>query len=189
MNRHAWTPRLILASLSTVTLLAACRGTIPVVTAPLPPPALPTPSVRSQWLAAQTEVLERIAENKPAAAESTLLQFMRTYARTLEGDRARWWRTLMRVDARVTGGETAGAIAQIDSLLSDSIVTEVRVEAMLMRRTISSIDSLRRVEARRRTQATQLAGERLDEIKTARDSLARLQSEIVRLRRRLRAAP
>jgi len=189
MNRHVRTPPLSLASIATIALLAACRGTTPVVIAGLPPPTLPTPSVRSEWLMTQTVVLDLIADNKPAAAESALLQFTRNFARTPEGDRARWWRTLMRAEARVTSGEATVAIALLDSLLSDSIVTEVRAEAILMRRSISAIDSLRRVEVRRRTQATQLAGERLDEIKTTRDSLARSQTEIVRLRRRLRAAP
>ena len=189
MNRYAQTPRLIVTSLATLAVLAACRGTTPVVTAALPPPTLPTPSVRSEWLMAQSVVLDLIADNKPAAAESALLQFTRNFARTPEGDRARWWRTLIRAEVRATSGEATVALALLDSLLSDSIVTEVRAEAMLMRRSISAIDSLRRVEVRRRTQATQLAGERLDEIKTARDSLARLQTEIVRLRRRLRAVP
>jgi hypothetical protein len=189
MNRHAQAPRVLLAALATAATLAACRGTAPLTAAPLPPPPLPQPRVSSEWLVTQTVVLDFFAANKSAAAESTLLQFTRTFAQTPEGDRARWWHTLMRVDPRSTSGDAAAAMAQIDSLLADSISIDVRTEAILMRRTISAIDSLRRAEVRRRTQATQLAGERLDEMKTARDSMAKLQAEIVRLRRRLRAVP
>jgi len=189
MNRHVRTPRLLLAALATAAILAACRGTAPMMARPLPPPPLPQPRVSSEWLVTQSVVLDFFAANRPAAAESTLLQFSRTFTRTPEGDRARWWRTLMRADPRGTIGDGTVTLAQIDSLLSDSITTEVRTEAVLMRRTISTIDSLRRAEVRRRTQATQLAGERLDEVKATRDSMARLQAEIVRLRRRLRAVP
>lgn len=189
MTRHVRTPGPLLATFTAVALIAACRGTAPVMPAPLPPPTLPTPRVASEWRATQAVVLELFADNRAAAADSTLLHFARTFARTPEGDRARWWRTLMRADPRAASGDVAVAIAQIDSLLADLITTDVRTEAVLVRRTISSIDSLRRAEVRRRAQATQLAGERLDDVRSARDSMVRLQAEIVRLRRRLRAAP
>jgi hypothetical protein len=189
MTRPVTTPRLLLASLIAAMFIAACGRAAPVVTAPLPPPAPPTPSASSAWQATQAVVLELFGDNKPSAADSTLLHFARSFPRTPEGDRARWWRTLMRADPRAASGDVAVAIAQIDSLLTDSIATEVRAEAMLMRRTISSIDSLRRAEVRRRTQATQVAAERLDELRVARDSMTRLQAEIVRLRQRLKAQP
>ncbi len=179
-------PRLLVALCA---LLSACRGSAPIETATLPPPELPVPRVRSEWLATQAVVVALAAENKTAAADSTLSQFMRDFARTPEGDRAYWWRTLMRTDSRVGSGDAAVALAQVDSLLADSISSEVRAEALLMRRTIGAIDSLRRGEVRRRTQATQLAGERLDELKVARDSLTKLQAEIQRLRKRLRVSP
>ncbi|MES3034016.1 MAG: hypothetical protein V4813_08460 [Gemmatimonadota bacterium] len=170
-------------------LLSACRSTAPIPAATLPPPELPVPRVRSEWLATQAAVMALTNENKGAAADSSLTQFMRDFAHTLEGDRAYWWRTLMRADPRIGTGDAAVALAQVDSLLADSISTEVRAEALLMRRTIGAIDSLRRGEVRRRTQATQLAGERLDELKVARDSLTKLQAEIQRLRKRLRVSP
>jgi hypothetical protein len=93
----------------------------------------------------------------------------------------------MRTDPRVTSGDAALAIVQIDSLLADSIALEIRAEAVLLKRNIAAIDSVRRTEARRRAQATQLAADRLDELKTVRDSMSKLTSEIERLRRRLRA--
>ncbi len=169
-----------------VAALTSCRGSAPVIPAILPPPSLPAPSVSSQWIATQSTVLSLVAENRAAAAESSLLNFSRVNARTPEGDRARWWRTLMRADARSTTGDATVAIAQIDSLLSDSIAIEVRAEAVLMRRSINAIDSLRRAEVRRRVQAAQVATDRLDELKVVRDSLAKANTEIERLRRRLR---
>lgn len=93
----------------------------------------------------------------------------------------------MRVDARANTGDATIAIAQIDSLLADSLAIEVRAEAVLIRRNINAIDSLRRAEVRRRVQTTQLASDRLDELKVARDSLTRLNAEITRLKRRLKA--
>jgi hypothetical protein len=167
-------------------LLASCRTAAPIVPAVLPPPALPAPSVMSQWVATQSMVLALIAENRLTAADSSLLQFARANARTSEGDRARWWRTLMRVDARTINGDATVALAQIDSLLTDSLAIEVRAEAVLMRRSLNTVDSVRKAEVRRRTQATQLATDRLDELKIARDSMARLGAEIERLKRRLR---
>lgn len=186
MTSPVRTPPLLVAL---VALLSACRGSAPVPVATLPPPTLPIPRVSAEWLATQTAVLALAADNKAAAADSSLSQFMRDFARTPEADRARWWRVLMRADPRVGSGDVALAIAEIDSLLADPISAEVRAEATLMRRTITSIDSLRRAEVRRRTQATQLAGERLDEIKAARDSLTKLQAEVARLRKRLRVLP
>ncbi len=174
-------------AIAVIALLTSCRGSAPVVTAVLPPPPLPAPSVRSQWMATQTSVLAMIAENRTVSADSTLLQFARENTRTPEGDRAKWWRALMRADQRSAGGDPSLAIAQIDSLLADSVALEVRAEAVLMRRNINAVDSLRRAEVRRRVQATQLASDRLDELKLARDSVAKLSAEILRLRRRLSA--
>ena len=93
----------------------------------------------------------------------------------------------MRVDSRANSGDATVALAQIDSLLTDSVATEVRTEAVLTRRNIIAIDSLRRAEVRRRAQVTQLASDRLDELKVTRDSVAKLNAEIDRLKRRLRA--
>ena len=179
-------PRLLVALAA---LLSACRGSAPVPVATLPPPTLPVAPVGSEWLATQKAVLALAAENKSVAADSTLTQFMRDFARTPEADRARWWRVLLRADPRLNGGDAGLAIAELDSLLADSITTEVRAEAVMVRRTVGAIDSLRRAEFRRRAQATQLAGERLDELKAARDSMTRLQAEIMRLRKRLRVSP
>ena len=168
-------------------MLVACRGHTPVVPAVLPPPPLPVPSITSQWVATQSAVLQLVLENRPVQAESSLTVFSRDNPHTPEGDRARWWRTLMRVDSRANSGDATVALAQIDSLLTDSVATEVRAEAVLMRRNINAIDSLRRAEVRRRVQATQLATDRLDELKFARDSMSKLAAEIDRLKRRLRA--
>jgi hypothetical protein len=167
--------------------LTACRRATPVATLVLPPPPLPTPRVESQWIAAQTTALALIAENRQSAADSVLMRFSRDYARTPEGDRARWWRTLMRADARVGNGDVQAAVTQVDSLLSESVSLDVRTEAVLFRRSLVAVDSLRRLEIRRRTAATQSATDRLDEMKVARDSVTKLKTEIDRLRRRLRA--
>lgn len=184
MTMPARQVRLLLA---TAGLLASCRSAPPVVPDVLPPPPLPSPSVSARWSATQSAVLALISENRPSQAESSLTQFSRENPRTAEGDRARWWRTLMRVDARANTGDATIAIAQIDSLLADSLAIEVRAEAVLIRRNINAIDSLRRAEVRRRVQTTQLASDRLDELKVARDSLTRLNAEITRLKRRLKA--
>lgn len=179
--------RRTLATLVTLAIAAgACHRGTPIAPVIPPPPPLPAPSVSSQWLAQQTTTLAFVAENRPAAAESSLLSFARAFPRTPEGDRARWWRTLLRAEARTAGGDAAIAVAQIDSLLTDSIAIEVRTEAVLMRRSLNAIDSVRKAEIRRRTQSTQLATDRMDELKVARDSLAKLNAEIDRLRRRLK---
>jgi hypothetical protein len=179
--------RALVLACAALGLLAACRGSAPIVPAVLPPPPLPAPSLSSQWQATQAAVLNLVAENRSAAADSSLLQFARLNVHTPQGDRARWWRTLMRADARTVSGDATVAIAQIDSLLADSLATEVRAEAVLMRRSINAIDSLRKAEVRRRVTATQLATERQDELKSARDSMAKLTAEVERLRKRLRA--
>ncbi|MCC7053076.1 MAG: hypothetical protein IT355_07385 [Gemmatimonadaceae bacterium] len=166
--------------------LVSCRTAAPAAAPPVAPPPLPAPSVTSQWVAVQGAVLALVAENRTAAADSSLQQFAREFARTNEGDRARWWRALMRADQRAATGDPTLAIAQIDSLLADSLSQEIRAEATIIRRNFVAIDSVRRLEVRRRTQATQTATERLDELKTTRDSLGKLQAEIDRLRRRLR---
>jgi len=171
----------------TAALLTSCRRTSALPPVVLPPPPLPTPSVNSQWVGMQSIVLGFVAENRPAAADSSLLQFARTFARTPEGDRARWWRALMRVDARSASGDATLALAQLDSLLADSIAIEVRTEAVLVRRSLNAIDSVRKAEIRRRVQATQLATDRSDELKTTRDSITKLNVEILRLKRRLGA--
>ena len=178
--------RSVLLAVVATLAIAACRGTPPVVAPTLAPPPLPAPSVTSQWIAMQGAVLALVAENRAAAADSSLLQFSREFAHTPEGDRARWWRALMRADQRASTADPVITIAQIDSLLADSLTQDVRTEAALIRRSFVAIDSVRRLELRRRTQATQSATERLDELKTARDSLGKLQAEIDRLRRRLR---
>jgi hypothetical protein len=181
-SRHVLVVSLVLSA-----SLAACRMPAAAPAAvPLPPP-IPVPSLNSRWIATQSVVLQLVAENRAVAADSVLQQFARTYARSVEGDRARWWRTLMRTDARAATGDATLALVQIDSLLSDSVATEVRTEAVMIRRALSAVDSVRRLEIRRRTQATQAATERADDMRATRDSMARLTAEIDRLRKRLRA--
>jgi len=178
----------LILSLAAAAALASCRTIKRDATeAVLPPPPLPTPSVGSIWASTQTSVFTLLSDSRIPAADSSLLQFSIDYARTPEGDRARWWRTLLRVDARAAGADPSTSIMQIDTLLADSISTEIRTEALLVRRSISTIDSLRRLELRRRLQSTQLGTERLDELKVVRDSIAKLAAEIDRLRQRLRA--
>lgn len=179
--------RRAVAAIVAVSVLAACRPVATAAPVILPPPPLPVPSVASRWTATQAAVLQLVAENRTTAADSALLRFAREHPRTTEGDRARWWRTLMRADPRQTNSDPSNAIAQLDTLLSDSVAIEVRAEAVLMRRTVSALDSLRRLEVRRRVQATQVASDRMDELKVARDSMARLSAEIARLRKRLNA--
>jgi hypothetical protein len=175
-----------LLSLLTAFALVSCRRAAPVVAPVVAPPPLPAPSATSEWIALQGAVLALVAENRAAAADSSLQHFARMFAHTTEGDRARWWRALMRADQRAAAGDPALAIAQIDSLLADSLAQEVRAEAALVRRNVIAIDSVRRAEVRRRTQATQMATDRLEELRTTRDSLGKLQAEIDRLRRRLK---
>ncbi len=179
--------RLLLALVVSAALIVSCRRTPALPAVVPPPPPLPAPSVSAQWVGMQSIVLGFVTENRPAAADSSLLQFARTFARTPEGDRARWWRALMRVDARSASGDATLALALLDSLLADSIAIEVRTEAVLMRRSLNAIDSVRKAEVRRRVQATQLATDRGDELKTTRDSVTKLNLEIQRLKRRLGA--
>lgn len=180
--------RRLFLSLAVAAALASCRTTPHAATAAvLPPPPPPTPSVASLWGLTQASVYALLTGNRMVAADSSLLQFSRDYAHTPEGDRARWWRALLLVDARGTGGESSTTFVQIDSLLADSISTEIRAEALMTRRYISTADSLRRLELRRRLQVTQLATERQDELKSVRDSVAKLAAEVDRLRQRLRA--
>lgn len=178
----------VMLCLAAAVALSSCRTATLVVTEAVQPAAPPpAPAVESIWASTQTSVFALLADNRVPAADSSLLQFSRDHARTPEAARARWWRTLLRVDGRAAGAEPSMTIMQIDSLLADSISIDIRTEALMMRRSINTIDSLRRVELRRRLQATQLANERLDELKSARDSVTKLAAEINRLRRRLRA--
>lgn len=175
--------------LAAAVALSSCRTATLVVTEAVQPaaPPPPPPTVESIWTSTQTSVFALLIDNRVPAADSSLLQFSRDHARTPEAARARWWRTLLRVDARAAGAEPSMTIMQIDSLLADSISIDIRTEALMIRRNINTIDSLRRVELRRRVQAVQLANERLDELKSARDSVTKLAAEVDRLRRRLRA--
>ena len=178
----------VMLCLAAAVAFASCRTATRVVTEVVQPAAPPpAPTVESIWTSMQTSIFALLADNRVPAADSSLLQFSRDHARTPEAARARWWRTLLRVDTRAAGAEPSMAIMQIDSLLADSISIDIRTEALMMRRSINAIDSLRRVELRRRVQAMQLANERLDELKSARDSVTKLAAEVDRLRRRLRA--
>ena len=181
----------VLLSVAVAASLASCRTTQrPAIEAILTPPPVAAPSVGSHWASTQTSVLALLVDNRIPSADSSLLQFSRDYAGTPEGDRARWWRALLRVDARAAGAagaEPSTTIIEIDSLLADSISTDIRAEALWIRRSINALDSLRRLELRRRLQATQLATERLDELKSVRDSVSKLAAEIDRLKQRLRA--
>lgn len=173
----------LLARLSLV--LIGCRSAQPVLSPVQPPPPIPVASVTSRWLALQSTVNGWILESRMGAADSALLQFVRENPRTPEGDRARWWRALVRADGRT---EATASLAQIDSLLTNTAISlDVRTEVLMIRRILTVVDSERRGELRRRVQATQLAGDRLEELRITRDSVAKLNAEITRLRRRLSA--
>ena len=175
------------ALLTALLLVAACRphAPVPVVTAPKPEQPLSVPV--AQWSGVHPAVLALVEDNRYTAADALLLQFVRDSDQSVHADRARWWRALLRADQRAGSGDVSVAFAQMDSLLAAPVDPEVRGEVMLVRRSLGAIDSLRRAEVRRRTQATQLAADRSDDLKSARDSMARLSAEIERLRRRLSA--
>jgi hypothetical protein len=168
------------------TAVTACRTTKPVIPVDLPPPEPPKPTPAALWGAVQANALAALTEGKVAQADSTLLSFARAHAGTLEAGRALWWRVLMRTDPASGLAGVAQSLAQLDTLLADSLVPEVRSEALMLRRGVAQVDSARRAEVRKSRDATRAMADRQEEVRALRDSMARLTSEIERLRRRLR---
>jgi len=175
------------ALLTALVLLAACRQRAPVAVTTAPEPQKPVIVPVSRWSGVAPAVIKLVDEDRYTAADALLQQFVREHGPTAESDRARWWRAMIRADQRAAAGDLSIAFSLMDSLLGATIAPEVRGEVTLVRRSLAAVDSLRRAEIRRRTQATQTAATRDDELKTARDSIGKLATEIERLRRRLSA--
>jgi hypothetical protein len=167
--------------------VAACRPPAPVIPAVVAPPVAPAPSPAAIWGAVQANTLAALVEGKVTFADSMLLTFARTRPGTLEGARALWWRVLMRTDPTLGISGVPQALAQLDSLLADTLVNEVRSEGAMLRRGLVQVDSARRADIRRQRETARATAERQDELRAMRDSMAKLVTEVERLRRRLRA--
>ncbi|MCU0626061.1 MAG: hypothetical protein MUF21_06180 [Gemmatimonadaceae bacterium] len=167
--------------------LAACRRQAPSPTVTVPNPVVaPPPTAAQRWAATWAQVESLVSEGRYGGADSVLVAYLRSVPPG-DGARAQLWRVLLRLEPRTTGGDPGPAIAMLDSLLADSTLRTGRAEGLVMRRGLAAGDSLRRVEVRRRTAATQQASDRADELRIVRDSLQKLASEIDRLKKRLRS--
>lgn len=169
-------------------LAGACRPPRPAPAPVVAGPAVPTPpTAAARWARSWTQVESLLSESRFAAADSVLVAYVRSAPPGGLLARAQLWRVLLKLEPRSTGGDMAGALALLDSIVADSAMRDVRAEGLLLRRGLAATDSLRRLELRRRAAATQQASERAEELRVARDSLARLSAELQRLTRRLRS--
>lgn len=182
------TPRTPIRLLVLAGALLGCRHRTPEASpTPDAPAAPPAPTAAERWTSARTQVESLLTEGRVAGADSVLVAYTRAVA-PADAAPALRWRVLLRLDPRASNGDLAPTIALLDSLLADTTAPRgLRPEGTLLRRGLAAADSLRRLEGRRRVQATQQATERADELRTTRDSLAKLAAEIERLKRRLRA--
>jgi hypothetical protein len=182
------TLRLPLRPLVVATLLLGCRRAAPSASPAAGAPLVPAvPTGAQRWEATRRQVESLVAEGRIAGADSALVAHLRATSDS-EAIAAVRWRVLLRLEPRAAGGDLGPAVTLLDSLLADTAAHRaLRPEATLLRRGLAAADSLRRLEGRRRQQATQQAGDRADELRTTRDSLQKLAAEIERLKRRLRA--
>ncbi len=169
-------------------VVLGCRHRAAPDVPPTTPPVAPAPpTAADRWATARTQVESLVAEGRVTGADSVLAAYQRAVA-PRDAAPAMRWRVLLRLEPRASGGDLGPTIALLDTLLADSAASRgLRTEGVLLRRGLAAADSLRRLEGRRRLQATQQATERADELRVTRDSLAKLAAEIDRLKRRLRA--
>jgi len=165
-----------------VLLSVACRHP-----APAPPTVLvPTPviPIESPWPATLGAVREMVDSGRFAAADTLLAAFEQEHPGTPEVDESAFWRALLRADPRNPAFASAEARAALDGYLART-TAQRRVEAELLRRMLTTVDSLRAAHATARAAAEARDRAREEELQKVRDELQRTQAELDRIKKRL----
>lgn len=172
------------ATLGLALLTACASGRTP------PPPQPPAPE--SAWTATLDDVKQLIAQGAYARADSTLVAFSTAHLGTPPANEALFWRALVRLDPANDSASPRDALLAIDSYLAGGAKLPHFQEALVLRRTASLLERTRipvvttMVLPTPAPDDTAHARVMADSLKMLRDSLARTQAELERIRRRIR---
>jgi hypothetical protein len=122
-------------------------------------------------------------------ADGMLQTFIEAHPGTLEAREASYWRAIMRLEASNAKAERDEVARHLDEYLADTAVTLHESEARIIRRLISSADSLAvrhdSVTGSVRQAATAREEELKKEIQALKEQLEKTNAELERIRRRL----
>ena len=163
---------------------AACVSRQP---APLPVPTRDFPLVLAE---AQTAA----GAGRYADAERVLATFARSYDGTREAAEATYWRALFRLDPANRDASTREATALLDAYLKSPSGTLHRADAATLRRlaaqretTVRDLELARAEATRAATPPPPVIIRDTVELQRLRDSLARTNAELERIKRRIGA--
>lgn len=177
------------AAIGAVLLLLACVPKHHVA------PLVPEPTRAIALVLAEAQLAA--AGGRYADAEQELVAFDSTFAGTPEALETVYWRALFKLDPANKDASTTEALGLLDSYLGAGEAQPHRSEVAALRRLITQREALARDLDAARLAAVKLAAQPIvlppprvdeEEVNRLRDSLARSNAELDRIKRRL-AAP
>ncbi|MGH7619823.1 MAG: hypothetical protein ACREPM_21630, partial [Gemmatimonadaceae bacterium] len=190
-------------------VIAAANGCVSVHR---PSFALSAPT--REWPSALAVAHDQALTGKFGAADSTLADFATRYPGTPEALETAYWRALFNLDPTNALGSLPTAMASLDAYLGDSRPREHVTEATVVRRLAGEVDALNSAAANAAAQArdatqtaanakaqasdanaraeaakSDAAGSNDAEVKHLRDELAKANSELDRIKKRLTQTP
>jgi hypothetical protein len=149
-------------------------------------PAPPVPIVAPPWPATLDSVRTAIDERRYGDAERILAAFSATHSGSPDVAESEFWRALVLADPANTSATPSAALGALDTYLARGPESPHYVKALVIRRLITTGDSLRTAAvAAARAAADARDRARDDEMQKLRDSLAATTAELDRIKRRL----
>lgn len=180
---------LLVAAIATT---AACAtGREPTLSSSPTPQSAPSDA----WASARGAAANLLDAGRYMDADGALSAFETRHAGTPQAAEATYWRALLRLDPANPIATPRDALAMIDAYLAGGAARVHYQEALVLRRTASVLESLRRplpVAAEAPLVAipdSTLGRAQVEEIQRLRGELQRAQAELERLKNRVRPDP
>lgn len=179
------------SSVLAVVILASLAGAVGCSrrAAPVVVPVPAAVDTASPWPAILRQVQQLADEGDYAGAERLLGDFAVQRAGTAEGAEADFWRALLRADPQNGTPTVRDQLAALDTYLHGGPERPRYLEALVLRRLVEQVDSLRAVVVAVRVAAQARERARGDEVRRISDELEKALAELERIRRRLAPRP
>jgi len=169
----------------TLGLAAVLLGTacVPVHPTPADPPA---PSAAAVWPSVHAQIETHVRESRPDSAEHALTEFAQRFAGSPEAAEVPYWRAIVHLDP-ASSTSLHESMAMLDAYLANTPAGSHRTEAALLHRLGQTLEQRNAALAAvpPATAARPDDKARDEELQRLRDDLAKANSELARIRRRL----
>jgi septin family protein len=153
----------------------------------------PEPTRAEQLLEVVTRARVAAASGQRDEADALLGRFIEANPSTPESREAAYWRAILRLEGATSRADRDEAKRGLETYLGDTAMTAHISEATILRRLLSTVDSMSQATDSATTAARQAAESREEELKkeiqSLKEQLEKTNEELTRIKRRLGSRP